>query len=121
MIVLQPNVPWLTTEQLGDVTLVKLTATTILDESMVNTIGRQLLQLVEERECPRLVLDFSEVERMTSTLFGKLIALHKKVTEAHGRLALCGLSADVHALFDLLRLNRLFTICKSEQEALQSF
>jgi anti-sigma B factor antagonist len=121
MIALQPKVPLLTAEQLGDVTLVKLTANTILDEQMVHTIGQQLLKLAEETERPRLVLDFSNVERMTSTLFGKLILLHKKVTAAGGRLVLYGLSSDIHGLFDILRLNRLFNICKNEQEALQSF
>jgi anti-sigma B factor antagonist len=121
MITLQPKVPWLTAEQLGGVTLVKLTATTILDEPMVNTIGQLLLRLVDEKENPRLVLDFSQVERLTSTLFGKLILLHKKVTAAGGRLVLYGLKSEIHSLFDILRLNRLFNICKDEQEALQSF
>ena len=121
MIAVQPKTPWLTAEQLGDVTLVKLTANTILDEDMVQTIGQQLLRLAEERERPQLVLDFTNVERLTSTLLGKLILLHKKVAAANGRLVLYGLSADINNLFDILRLNRLFNICKDEQEALQSF
>ncbi len=113
--------PWMQAEQVGDVMVVKLTAKNILEEEAVQQIGAQLNHLAESSAQPRILLDFSPVERLTSTMFGKLIALHKRLEKQGGRLVLCCIPDRVYDVFEVLKLHRLFHISGDEQEALQSF
>jgi anti-sigma B factor antagonist len=121
MMRLQPRSPWMTAEQIGDVTVVKMTTPSILDEQVVQAIGRQLFDLAERAERCRLVIDFGPVERVTSILIGKLIALHKKIQGEGGRLVLCSIKPKLFEIFEILHLHSLFNICANEEEALQSF
>jgi anti-sigma B factor antagonist len=122
MMRLQPrSQQWMTAEQIGDVTVVKLITPSVLDEQVVQAFGRQLFDLADRSERCRLVIDFGPVERVTSTLFGKLIALHKKIQADGGRLVLCSIKPKLFEIFEILRLHSLFSICADEQEALQSF
>ena len=107
----QTRIRELQAEQVGEITVVKLTARNILEEEAVQRIGQHLYQLADSSVQPRLVLDFQQVERLTSTMFGKLIALHKKVEKAGGRLVLCGIPERVYDVFEVLKLHRLFRIC----------
>jgi anti-anti-sigma regulatory factor len=47
--------------------------------------------------------------------------LNRKVQATNGRLALCQLTPAVLATLESIRLMELFTICATEEEALQSF
>ena len=52
---------------------------------------------------------------------GKLVMLSRKAQAGNGRLALCHLAPTVESVLDTTHLKDLFTICATEQEALQSF
>jgi anti-sigma B factor antagonist len=113
--------PLLEVEQVGDVTLVKVTQPRILDEEMTEEIGGQLFSLVKDLGCRKLVLNFDRVERLTSVLLGKLVLLHRKVEDAGGRLILCNIQPRVYEIFELLRLPHVLNIRAGEQQALQAF
>src|SRR5947208_1405873 len=65
-------------EQVGEVTLVTITPRKILAEETTETIGAQLFSLVKELGCRKLVLNFGQVERLTSVMLGKVVMLHRK-------------------------------------------
>ena len=117
----QPRRRRLEVEDIGDVTLVKFTDRKILDEQNIQIIGEQLFSLVDDLARRKLLLNFSNVEYMSSAALGKLITLYKKVKEAGGRLALCAINPQIRELFDITRTNQLFHIYDEEQDALQSF
>lgn len=107
-------------EQIGDVTVIKLTARTILDDRLVNVIASQLTNLVENHLGDvRIVIDLGDVERVTTTLFGHLVGLHKKVRALDGRMVLCRIRPKVYEIFEYLKLPRVLEIVKDQQEALQ--
>jgi stage II sporulation protein AA (anti-sigma F factor antagonist) len=113
--------PLLEVEQVGEVTLVKLTEPKILEERTTEEIGNQLLGLVEELGHRNLVLNFDRVERLTSVMLGKVVMLHHKAEEAGGQLMLCNIQPRVYEIFELLRLPHVLNICDGEQQALQAF
>lgn len=117
----QPRSPWMTSERIGNASLVKLTTTSVLDEQVVQAIGRHLFDIADQFDPCLMVLDFQPVERVTSTLVGKLIALNKKIQSSGGKLILCGVSQKLLEVFEILRLSSLFKICADEQEALMAF
>ncbi|NIP57709.1 MAG: STAS domain-containing protein, partial [Gemmatimonadetes bacterium] len=52
---------------------------------------------------------------------GVLVSLSKKIREQGGELRLASLNEDLRTLFELTKLDTLFTIADSRKEALQDF
>jgi anti-anti-sigma factor len=121
MMVSQAARHWLEAEQIGRVTVVTFTQRELLEEAIIQAVGEQLLALVEDHNCPRLILNLSTVKRLSTMVLGKLIALHNRVRTAGGRLALCGINPEIRGIFEILNLTRLLPIYVEEQEALQTF
>lgn len=117
----QPRRRRLEVEDLGDVTVVSFTDRKILDEANIQIIGEQLFSLVEELGRRKVLLNFGNVEYLSSAALGKLITLNKKLQTANGKLILCNISPTIYEVFEITKLNKLLAICKDEQEALQKF
>jgi anti-anti-sigma factor len=108
-------------EQLGPVTVGKFTISSILDDEATRRLGEELSALAEFPGSRQLVLNFTGVKRLTSTMLAKLITVHKKVKAGGGRLALCSIHPEVYAVFEMMELTKVFDIYPNEQEALESF
>ena len=108
-------------EDIGDVTIVNFTDRKILDEQNIQIIGDQLFSLVDEAGRRKLLLNFGRVEYLSSAALAKLITLNKKLQAVNGRLILCGIAPEIREVFEITKLNKLFTIHEEEQAALQAF
>jgi anti-sigma B factor antagonist len=108
-------------EDIGDVTVVGFVDKRILDEQNIQIIADQLFGLVDDQRRHKLLLDFSNVEYMSSAALGKLITLHKKVRGVNGQLVLSGISPQIYEVFTITRLEKIFNIQKELQEALNTF
>ena len=69
---------------------------------------------------PRMVLDFGNVAHMSSSALGVLITLNKRVRERKGELRLCNIQPAIYEIFVITRLNEIFQICPTRQEAIDS-
>ena len=67
----------------------------------------------------KFVIDFSETGYIDSSGLGVLVSLSKKIREQGGELRLAGLNEDLRTLFELTKLDTLFKIEESREEALQ--
>jgi anti-sigma B factor antagonist len=105
-------------EQIGDVTVARFTDKKILDENNIQVIGNQLFGLVEEEGRKKVVLDFSNVEYLSSAALGKLITMDKKTKAAGGKLRLCSIRPDIYEVFAITKLNKLFDIRDDQEQAL---
>ena len=108
-------------EDIGDVTVVNFVDRRILDEQNIQVIGEQLFSLVDEVGRRKNLLNFGNVEFLSSAALGKLIALHKKLQAVGGRLILCNIDPEIYEVFEITRLDKFFNIQKEEQAALQAF
>ena len=117
----QPRRRRLEVEDIGDVTVVNFTDRKILDEQNIQAIGEQLFQLVDELGRRKVLLNFGNVEYLSSAALGKLITLNKKLANVGGRLILCNIDPQIYEVFEITKLNKLFSIHKEEQAALQAF
>lgn len=106
-------------EEVGDVTVAKFVDKKILDEGNIQIIGNQLFALVEEDARQKIVLDFSNVEYLSSAALGKLITMDKKVKAAKGKLRLCCIRPDIYEVFAITKLNKLFDMKDTLETALQ--
>ena len=117
----QPRRRRLEVEDIGDVTVVNFVDRKILDEQNIQIIGEQLFSLVDEVGRRKILLNFGNVEYLSSAALGKLITLNRKLQAVRGKLILCNLDPTIVEVFEVTRLNKFFTIRKEEQEGLQSF
>jgi anti-sigma B factor antagonist len=76
----------LETQHSGDVTAVRFRDPRITDSLEIEELGRELHQLAAEYSHGKLVLNFSEVEFLSSAVLGKLIRLQGKVKLGGGAL-----------------------------------
>src|SRR5215467_1021949 len=100
----QPRRRRLEVETIGDVTVVNFVDKKILDEQNIQNIGEQLFSLVEQDGLTRLLLNFGNVEYLSSAALGKLITLNKKVQAVGGKLVLCNIDPQIREVFDITRL-----------------
>ncbi len=108
-------------EDVGDVTIVRFVDKKILDETNIQIIGNQLFALVDDDGRKKIVLDFTQVEYLSSAALGKLITMDKKVKSAKGKLILCSIRPEIYEVFAITRLNKLFVIVDDQEKALESF
>jgi anti-sigma B factor antagonist len=67
----------------------------------------------------KFVVDFSNTGYIDSSGLGVLVSLSKKIREQGGELRLASLNEDLRTLFELTKLDTLFKIADSRDEALQ--
>ncbi|MHB8899527.1 MAG: STAS domain-containing protein [Thermoguttaceae bacterium] len=107
--------------EVGDVTVVHFRDQKIIEDLGIQELGQELFQLVEVRNCRKIVLNFSAVDFLSSAALGKLITLDKKMKSKAGKLKLCNIRPEIYEVFAITRLNRLFDIKDEEADALAGF
>jgi anti-sigma B factor antagonist len=117
----QPKRRRLDTEEVNGVTVVNFVDRKILDEQNIQKIGEELFGLVDGQNRVKILLNFGNVEYLSSAALGKFITLNKKVQAAGGKLILCNIDPNIYEVFEITKLNKLFNIQKEEQAALQAF
>lgn len=105
----------------GDIAVVHFVDKKILDEQNIQMIGDDLFRLVDELGRRKILLNFGNVEFLSSAALGKLITMNRKVQAVRGKLILSDISDEIMEVFKITKLDKLFTIMKDEQSALQAF
>jgi len=118
---MRESTPRLTVTSEDDIIVAELVDKKILDEVAITQIQEQLSAVLAPTAEPRLVMDFSRVAHMSSSALGMLITLHKRIREKQGELRLCGISPSIYEVFVITRLNEIFQIVQTRQQALASF
>ena len=93
----------------------------ILEEISINEIAEQLNTLAEEHRPINLLLNFKNVEHLSSAALGMLIDLQKKITNQSGQLKLSDIHPQIFEVFKITRLNKVFDIHDSAAAAKASF
>jgi anti-sigma B factor antagonist len=81
---------------------------------------RDAMQLMM-RERTRVVLDMTGVRFVDSSGLGALISCLRLLNNREGDFKLCAMSKSVRALFELMRMDRVFNIHSTREEAVSSF
>jgi anti-sigma B factor antagonist len=108
-------------EEVAGVTVVNFIDKKILDEQNIQIIGEQLFDLVDNQGKKKILLNFGNVEFLSSAALGKLITLNKKVQTSGGKMIMCRIAKEIMEVFEITKLDKLFKIQKDEQAALQQF
>ena len=82
---------------------------------------KDLIQAALDAGDRRVLIDFSRTGYIDSSGLGALVTTSKRIREAGGELRLAGLNEDLRSLFELTKLDTLFEIAETPQQALASF
>ncbi len=104
-----------------DIKIVSFIENKILDEANITEIGAALASLVETRQRPKLMLDFQNVDHLSSAALGMLINVNQKIKLQNGELRLANIKPQIIEVFMITRLNKLFKIFPNREAALESF
>ncbi|HUT30798.1 MAG TPA: STAS domain-containing protein [Sedimentisphaerales bacterium] len=99
----------------NDVTVVTLNDGQILREDHIKQIEDSIMPLTEEGRCPNLMLDFCNVEYMSSAFLGLLVKMHKRMCHREGRLTLRNVNRRIYQAFKITRLNKVFDISRKRK------
>jgi len=69
----------------------------------------------------KFLIDFTRTGYIDSSGLGVLVSLSKKIRDEGGDLRLAGLNEDLKTLFELTKLDTLFAITDSAEQALTAF
>lgn len=93
----------------------------ILEELSIREIEEEIGQLIDNRPGGNLLLSFRNVDHLSSAALGMLITLNKKMSDQGGKLKLSDISPQIFEVFKITRLNKLFDIHPTAEQALQSY
>jgi anti-sigma B factor antagonist len=103
------------------VSVVEFADRKILEEFSIQEIGDELSELVASEPGIKLLLNFRNVDHLSSAALGMLILLNQKVQEQNGALKLSDINRQIFEVFKITKLNRLFEIHDTSDQAMTTF
>ena len=108
--------PRIQVSEANGVLVIRFTDRQLFDERTVREVADQILAALPNDGSPiRLILDFTDINLVSSTLLSKLILLQRRVATSGGKLRLCELSPVIQQVFRTANLDRLFTIDRDQR------
>lgn len=104
----------------GEVDIIELLDRNILDEAYIQQIGDEITALIESNPNPRVVIDFKNVEHLSSAALGTLINVNNKVRQKDGILRLTSIAPQLLEVFKITKLDHLFHIDSTTDDALKN-
>ena len=104
-----------------DIKVISFTNNKILDEANISEIGSTIASIVDENAAPKLLLDFSNVDHLSSAALGMLINTNDRIKRKNGQLRLASIKPQIFEVFVITKLNKLFKIFPSKPDAVASF
>ncbi len=102
----------------GDIGLIELGGA-LLSSQEIDEL-RKAVEHFLHKDTPRLLIDFSGVTYMNSSAMGVLVSAHTSFSRRGWHLKLCSLNNQVNVIFVVTKLNTVFSIFKTREEALES-
>jgi anti-sigma B factor antagonist len=116
-----PATPRISITQVEGAQVVSFHDRLLFDDRTVREVSEQLNAALPNDGKPiKIVLDFTGVDLISSSLLGKLILLQRRVDGTGGKLRLCELSPTVQSVFKTSNLDRLFGIVRDRAAALET-
>ena len=104
--------------QQDDVNVLTMKSSRIHDQEDIKELSDELNTAVAQNESKKFLLNMEVVSFLSSAILNRMIVLDKKLTSESGQLAFCNLSNEVSEVFSITRLDRLFKVFESQNEAI---
>ncbi len=89
--------------------------------SVADDFREWVFSKITESEKNQLIISFKKVEYVDSSFLGALVSILKKLLPLQGKLVLIEMNTEILNLFELTRLDKVFALEKSLDNALKHF
>ena len=112
--------PRISVEYAEKATIVGFTDEKILEERDIKALQDSIMSVIESASGGiNLILDFGNVQFLSSAVLGLLIRLSKRIYEHDGQLRLCNINPKIYEIFKITRLTKTFDIYKDVESAVE--
>ena len=108
----------LAVEKVGDVAVVEIPVDE-LDASNTGELKHDIAPVLEANT--KLVIDLSRLRFVDSSGLGAILSCLRQLSSKGGDLKLSGMQKQVRAVFELVRMHRIFDIYGTREEAVRAF
>ncbi len=106
---------------INEITQVEFIDRNILDEANIQAISDEISGLIEQTATPHMLINFANVDHLSSAALGALITINNKTNEKGGTLRLANIDPQIYEVFVITRLNKLFNIHETLNDAMDQF
>jgi len=97
----------------------RITVGTIRTSSVLSAInvaefGNEVIAYIEKNAALNLLLNFENVDYLSSAVLTELLRINKAIESAGGQLRLCSVSKVIMEVFEITNLDKVFTIFRED-------
>ncbi|MBL4809648.1 MAG: STAS domain-containing protein [Phycisphaerales bacterium] len=107
--------------KIDEITQIEFIDRNILDEANIQAISDEISEIIEQASNPNLLINFANVDHLSSAALGALITINNKTNEKNGKLRLANIDPQIYEVFVITRLNKLFSIHETLNDAMEQF
>jgi anti-sigma B factor antagonist len=93
-----------------DTTFVTFNDMQILEAGHIDKLKELLTPVIKKAANGKLVLNFVNVESLSSAMLGILLTIHKRMREQRGNMELWNLNKNIIKVFEITQLTKIFNI-----------
>jgi anti-anti-sigma factor len=117
-----PEYQYITYKNVDGVAVVNFMETVSMFESdKVKGVSDELIDLLDSKRYTKILLNLSNAHFVSSAMLAHLVKLHRKLSEAKGKLRLCCLRPVIVDAFKVSNFDKIFEIFADENAALKKF
>ena len=105
----------------GDVTVITFDGALLCDTSGIEAAGEKIKDMVLAEHPKKVVVDFCGVKFFSSQVLGVLLKLWRRVEGYQGKVAISGINPQLHRVFKITNLDKLFEFFEDRKSAVESF
>jgi anti-sigma B factor antagonist len=94
----------------GKIVVGTIRTTSVLSAINVAEFGNEVVAKIEGNTGVNLLLNFENVDYLSSAVLTELLRINKAILEAQGQLRLCGVSKVILEIFQITNLDKMFAI-----------
>ena len=104
----------------SDIAVVNFQSSSVCCSESISTCSTEIKKLIEEKKPKLLVFDFTGVKFFSSQVLGMLLESRTKIAGHKGKVIISSLSPQLHRVFKITSLDKIFEIYHNTQEALSA-
>jgi anti-sigma B factor antagonist len=77
---------------------------------------RKYFESAEQFPLPGIMIDMSGVTQLDSSAISMLVNFQRRILQKNGLFVLVGMSNDITEIFSIVGIDKIFSICKNNEE-----
>jgi len=103
----------------NDVTVITFNATSISGLEGLEVVSRAISDFVSQNYPRKILFDFERVKFFSSQTLGLLLDVWRRVKEYQGCIAISGINPQLHRVFKITNLDKIFPFYPDRQSAVR--